>query len=324
MRQQRFNEMLVEALEDKDIQQQIRQLMTGNNETSFEELKERTEQTIMRSEREMQERAVVLNELQSPRVEAVELMQSEIHLLQEQLRTVMLEKNNFEQILKKQKEDGEQQTERMLALQRQMQQNQVTLQRQLTEEQEKTKRLTQQLSQLQKQEQAAQEQRQYAEQCLVEQQKQTTFYADALRKLQQQFSNVLAAYNEYEQLMPTTKARLAGIVKADNMETFISCGVQYENIDPLWEFIKREIIEERLEDVEKLENIFDFFLQAHNGIYTSPLFVRTTVTIGELLDEDVHIRTSNSRVTGPVQRVYLAGYRNMKTNKIVKKSVVLV
>lgn len=324
MRQQKFNEMLSEALTDSEIQQQVRALLQQKKAQSVEELKQQTEPILARTEQEMKERAPIIAALKAEHVVLSEdEPQVDSEKVMELKQALQSKQTELEESQKQAMFYSEQLAKLQADLQAATKQKHETEQR-LAEEKQQLLTAQQQIEQLQKQAHAASEQRQCAEQRLGEQQQQTTFYAEQLRNIQQQFLHVLAAYSDYEQLAADTKARLAGIVKGDSVETFLYCGVQYENIDPLWEMIKREIIEERLADVPKLEAIFSFFLQAHNSIYASPLFMRITVTIGEPLDEDLHIRTSNGRVAGNVQQLYLAGYRNVKMNKLVKKSVVLV
>ena len=162
------------------------------------------------------------------------------------------------------------------------------------------------------------------EQQVQQQQQQISQQSIELNRYHMNFGNVLAAYEQFQQLNASTKTALNNILKAETLETFIYCGVQYENIDPLWEAMKREIVEGRTMQFEQLDALFIFFLQAHNTIYSTPLFVRNQVVPGEMLDEDIHIRTATSSIRGPIQQVYFAGYTNAKTNKIVKKSVVFV
>ena len=145
-----------------------------------------------------------------------------------------------------------------------------------------------------------------------------------IRSLLIRFREPEELYNTYLRLSNATRGSLSGIFKGTTVEEFIFCGVQLENIDSLWEFIKRELEEKRLSEVENMKKIFVYFFKAYNLIHESPIYKIQNVAIGEEFDEDKHLRSSNSRVAGRINEIMLNGFIITNTGKIVKKSVVKI
>ncbi|MBU9712739.1 hypothetical protein [Evansella tamaricis] len=131
-------------------------------------------------------------------------------------------------------------------------------------------------------------------------------------------------HNLFLNLSPNTKQSLVGIFKGMTIHEFLSCGVQYENLDSLWEYMKRETIEGSNQDLDSLNEIFRFFFHAYNKIYDSPIYEIQSTSIGQRFDEDLHIRGGNSKVIGEISSVLLNGYYNRINNKIIKKSIVQI
>ncbi|SOC09129.1 hypothetical protein SAMN05880501_105183 [Ureibacillus xyleni] len=142
--------------------------------------------------------------------------------------------------------------------------------------------------------------------------------------LESRFVGAEAAFSEFLQLTAPTRLALQGIFKGYSIDEFLYCGIQHENIEPLWEYIKREILEDRVSDIACLVGIFNFFFEAHNKVYDQPLFERLSVLVGDSFDEQEHIRGTQSKVSGMISEVLFIGFRNKKTNKIIKKSIVRV
>ena len=142
--------------------------------------------------------------------------------------------------------------------------------------------------------------------------------------LKSSWKDVRESYDTYLSLSSEVRESLKGIFRGGTIEEFFSCGVQYENIESLWDFIKIGVLEEKETDSKSLIFIFIFFFKAFNKIFASPLYVMEETNQGQLFDYDLHIRTGSSKVMGQISYVLLPGYRNAKTNKLIKKSVVKV
>jgi hypothetical protein len=143
-----------------------------------------------------------------------------------------------------------------------------------------------------------------------------------VRLLSNRFREAELVYQKYVQLKPLTQDSLKRNIKSESLEEFVYSGIQYENIDSLWEFIKRETLEGYETDIEELKEVFHYFFHSYNKI--NPLFQLHNVVVGQAFDGDLHMRSKDSKVMGPISEIILPGYINTKTSKIIKKSIVRV
>ncbi|WP_432205055.1 coiled-coil domain-containing protein [Cetobacterium somerae] len=138
----------------------------------------------------------------------------------------------------------------------------------------------------------------------------------------EQFENQIKAYSLYKDLSPRAIKSLENIFKGDSIDTFMACGIQKDNINSLWYYIKNEIIEEREEDIEKLKFIFEYLFNLY--IIPNDYCIWQDIKIGDKFDTFIHIAHSKGRASGEVKEIILRGYLNKNTKKIINKSVVLV
>lgn len=137
------------------------------------------------------------------------------------------------------------------------------------------------------------------------------------------FKQDLKIYRIYEELSPTTKDSIKNIFKNDSLDGFISCGVQEKNISSFWEYIKLEIINDKNKDIEKLTEIFYYFFDKYRLAY--PMYELDTTKVDDNFDTQLHIKHNRSQnVSGSIKKVLLHGYLNIKTNNIVKQSIVFI
>jgi hypothetical protein len=148
-------------------------------------------------------------------------------------------------------------------------------------------------------------------------------YFNELQKRKADYREVEELYEAVQQLSETTKNSLKGIFKGETVQEFIVCGVQYENISSLWDFIKNEIMEGREQEREILFALFQYFFQEYSKIYDTPLYKIQEVKINEVFREDLHIRALNSKISGTITDILLPGYLSINS-KIIKKSIVRI
>jgi len=147
-------------------------------------------------------------------------------------------------------------------------------------------------------------------------QKQLDFY-------KQNFEDELKIYEKFTNLSSETKNSLSGIFKDDTLSGFISCGVQEKNIQNFWEYIKAEILEDKNSDIDKLVEIFYFFFSRYKIAY--PMYELLYTKQNESFDTQFHIKhNSSSSSSGAISKVYLQGYKNTKTDKTIKQSVIKI
>lgn len=137
------------------------------------------------------------------------------------------------------------------------------------------------------------------------------------------FEEEIQAYELFQSLSKETKLSIGGIFKDDTIRGFISCGIQEKNISNFWEYIKRELIEEQNQDIQKLIEIFYFLFNRYSLAF--PIYRLQDVKIGDSFDTELHIHhSSSSAVSGDIRKVLLKGWVNTKIDKVVKKSIVVV
>ena len=129
-------------------------------------------------------------------------------------------------------------------------------------------------------------------------------------------------YSQYKSLNPSIHQALANVIPIDDPETFLCVGGQWENIEALWDFISYQLDGYGKEELQILIETFEYFFRKYNSITKTYTLLETQV--GEILDEDLHTRASNSSVSGKITEVLLLGYQTTKTEKIIKKSIVRV
>ena len=137
------------------------------------------------------------------------------------------------------------------------------------------------------------------------------------------FAEWLDIYKLYDQLSTDTKESLKGIFKGQDILRFVYCGLQEGNIENLWEYIKSEVLNNRTENIESLNAIFDKFFNSYNMIFEVPVYKTQEVSVGNDFDDYDHIRTSDSMPSGSIKEVVLYGYVNKK-GKAIKKSIVRI
>ncbi|WNS78457.1 hypothetical protein RRU94_00335 [Domibacillus sp. DTU_2020_1001157_1_SI_ALB_TIR_016] len=151
----------------------------------------------------------------------------------------------------------------------------------------------------------------------------TDAYLDELQKRRADYREAEELHRAVQQLSDTTKESLKGIFKGQTVQEFIICGVQYENISSLWDFIKNELMEGRERERDVLLALFQFFFREYSKTYDTPLYKLQEVKINEVFREDLYIRSVNSHVSGNISEILLPGYTSIN-GKIIKKSIVRV
>jgi tetratricopeptide (TPR) repeat protein len=148
-------------------------------------------------------------------------------------------------------------------------------------------------------------------------------YFNELQKRRADYREAEELYEAVQQLSETTKNSLKGIFKGGSVQEFIVCGVQYENISSLWDFIKNEIMEGREQERGILCALFQYFFQEYSKTYDTPLYKLQEVKMNEVFREDLYIRALNSKISGNITDILLPGYMSIN-GKTIKKSVVRI
>jgi len=139
----------------------------------------------------------------------------------------------------------------------------------------------------------------------------------------QNFEEELKIYEKFMSLQSSTKDSLSNIFKGNSLSDFISCGVQEKNIHNLWEYTKNEILENKNQEISKLIEIFYFLFERCQVSFD--IYQLLDTNIDENFNTQEHLKHNESTSSsGNISKVYLQGYKNIKTDKIIKQSVVKI
>ena len=133
------------------------------------------------------------------------------------------------------------------------------------------------------------------------------------------YQNIDKYFEAYLSLGENIHHDLERVLSVENPETFFCYGVQWTNIEALWELISFKLNKYNSDEISILSSIFDYFFTCYESINTN--YERLIVKIGDEFDEDIHTRASNSAVTGNIKEILLKGYKGIRNGKI-KKSIV--
>ncbi len=160
---------------------------------------------------------------------------------------------------------------------------------------------------------------------------------EKIKKAQQQkeildyFSNgygeIDSMFKIYQQLNEDIRHELQGIFgNADTPVMFFCNALQENHLDNFWDYISNKINSGKFDrNIEKsLCKLFDFCFDMVNNSQQKPLYKRLQVQKGFDFDNTYMIKTTDSSQLGNVKEVKLAGYVYTLSNKIVRRSLVLV
>jgi hypothetical protein len=162
-------------------------------------------------------------------------------------------------------------------------------------------------------------------QALQENEKKLKADVDRAKQRYQPFADIDTLYQRFHALTPKTRNELSGIFKQDRFAGFISCGVQKDSVENLWDYTKNFCLNHpNSSDLKILYDLFRFFFDLYNATADHPYFERTSTKIGMELNTFEQILHPNSKQQGRIIEVLFEGYRNArKSDKpVVGKAVV--
>lgn len=147
-----------------------------------------------------------------------------------------------------------------------------------------------------------------------------------LRNLESSYSEYQSIFQLFLALPSSLKTSLKGIFNGSDLWSFVICGAQPERLMDFWDFCMRDFKRGKLIDQkEKLVKIFDFFFEKINStLNETPLYLRQEIKKGMSFDTAYHTATSDSDAVGRIQEILLPGIVYANSQKVLKKSVVIV
>lgn len=125
------------------------------------------------------------------------------------------------------------------------------------------------------------------------------------------------AYNEFKNLNTKTKSTIGALFPQPSFIGFISAGMRLSNISSLWEMAKRNIFNNNLEDIEKLNKIFRILITVYNRGLKERQFELICPEIGSKYDSSTSA-IKEMKSSGTVKEVLLIGYKNTADQNVHK------
>lgn len=148
---------------------------------------------------------------------------------------------------------------------------------------------------------------------------------DELSQFKESIGEVVVVYEKYSRISKNTLEKLSNIICSDNLMGFITSCSDYKNLEGLWDYNKSLIMSETDSiELPVLEEVFSVFFNTYNSSSKNPRFIYDTTNVGDMFDDELHVKGKTSKVQGNISSVLLRGYRSAVTNNIVRKSVVKI
>ena len=140
------------------------------------------------------------------------------------------------------------------------------------------------------------------------------------------FDKAWVLYNRYQDVNDYYKRLLVPVFPKDEFESFVGGMFQEKNLERLWDIVK-EAQEDNSVEQETLGlfwNIFTYSLYLVNKTKKEALYEILSTKKGEKFDTYKHALTIDSKAQGNLKEVFLPGFQNLYTKKIIRKSIVTI
>lgn len=144
-----------------------------------------------------------------------------------------------------------------------------------------------------------------------------------LKSYEEKYRDMDIAYCRYNELSLDAKNRLRNIFESDSIYGIVAACYDWRNIEGIWAFVKRRIVEKEMSDVENLVFLFEFLFHAYNLKGTEQKYELIKPELGEKFDSDKHT-IIGIQTDGIVSKVRLPGIRGMKSRKILQRALIEV
>lgn len=160
----------------------------------------------------------------------------------------------------------------------------------------------------------------------VELQKEKTEKAAVISKLEEyenKYACIDRAYSNYKSLPERVKQRMGNIFVRDNIYAFIVAMSDWNNIEGIWSFTKRRIIEDEKDGVKELVELFTEAFALFALIDGTGRYELINPLVGERFDSDKH-SIKGIKTDGQIDEVLLSGIFDSTTKKVIFKAAVQI
>lgn len=144
-----------------------------------------------------------------------------------------------------------------------------------------------------------------------------------LRSYEEKYQDMEAAYGCYMELSQDAKNRLCNIFESSSIYGIVAACSDWRNIEGLWDFAKRRIIEKEKKDADSLVSLFEFLFYAYNLKGNERKYELIRPMLGEKFDSDEHM-IIGILTDGFVADVKLPGIRDIKSKRVLQRACIEV
>lgn len=125
------------------------------------------------------------------------------------------------------------------------------------------------------------------------------------------------AYDLFKCFKDRTRNNLKAVFEVDSFFGFLSNSMQWDRIAGIWEQTKIKIVNDDIEDLKELRQLFLILFEIYNAGYNDAPYTLITPEIGAKYDRNEQL-IKNQKSDGKISEVLLEGYIAKKTNNIHK------
>jgi len=161
---------------------------------------------------------------------------------------------------------------------------------------------------------------------LAEKNSQLDEKSNQLAEFAEKYFELEQAFTAYKNLSDETKFALEGIFGEGNSPTnFLAGALQEGHLESLFDYVATTLNSgNNPSEIEILLKLFNFCFEATNSGRRDKIYSRLDVTAGDDFASAEMRKTSNSPQSGTVQKILLVGYKYIRTNKVIRPSLVVL
>lgn len=148
---------------------------------------------------------------------------------------------------------------------------------------------------------------------------QNTILAEKNKVYKEKYDRLENVYESYKTLDADIRTGFSNILKEESPAGFIVSGTESDNLKMIWERISICLSKYSADEIAILNDVFNYLFELYTSVHG--LYERVGAKVGDKFNDDLHVRSANSNVSGEIKEVLLDGYINVRNGKIVKSIV---
>ena len=129
------------------------------------------------------------------------------------------------------------------------------------------------------------------------------------------------AYDLFKCFKDRTRNNLKAVFEVDSFFGFLSNSMQWDRIAGIWEQTKVKIVNDDIEDLKELRQLFLILFKIYNAGYNDAPYTLITPEIGSKYNRNEQL-IKNQKSDGKISEILLEGYIAKKTNTVHKSIII--